>query len=328
MDREVTVTSVNKDGELEEVVEPLKPKVEEAAKPAAEAEPKPGEGEKPADKPKEAVPLAEEEKTAEEETATDETPEEKAAKGEAEAAPKPKEKSRSRKAIDKLTAEKQWLEDRVAELTAKGGEATQTTEAAAESEDKEPIAENFETYEEFTKALGKWSARQEYKEIQAADAMQLQDEEARETINSYNQRVEKAREAHDDFEEVVGQNIEIPISVQLAIIELDNGPEVAYHLGKNPELCEKLIGLTPLKAVAEIGRVSASLIEPGQQTGKTSALSAEQKTAKSSFPAKQASSAPAPISPVGAGNTRTRVPLDDDSVSYAEYMRRRDAGET
>ncbi|KKL49182.1 hypothetical protein LCGC14_2318090, partial [marine sediment metagenome] len=130
----------------------------------------------------------------------------------------------------------------------------------------------------------------------------------------------------DDFDGVVGQNIEIPLSVQLAIIELDNGPEVAYHLGKNPKLCKELMDLTPLKAVAEIGRVSAILAGTAQEAAKPPDLSTVQETGKSPAPKKQASGAPAPLNTVGGGQTKSNVPLDE--VGFQEYKRRREAGET
>jgi hypothetical protein len=324
MEKEVTVTSVNKDGELEEVVEPLESKAEETPKPAEE--PKSAEAAKPAGKPEDAAPPAAGEKPAEGE----ETPEEKAAKeaaAKAEEKPKPKGKTDTQKRIDKLTAEKHHLQGQLDAIREKPTQETATTEPAAQ-EDKEPKAEEFETYEEFTKALGKWSVRQEFKELQAQDAKEAEQEERKEIWNAYCERSDEARKVHDDFDEVISRDNPLPQAAMLAIIELDNGPEVAYYLAKNPEIRKGLLGLSPLKAVAEVGRVSAILAGTAQEAVKPPALHTGQEPGKTPVPPKVASSAPAPIEPVGVGATKTHVPLDDPSVSYAEYMRRRDAGET
>jgi len=190
-----------------------------------------------------------------------------------------------------------------------------------EETDKEPQEEDFEEYKDYVKAEGRWSARQEFQELQTAETERAEQEEQTEIYNSYCQRADKAREAHDDYDEVVGQDIELPQSAVLAIIELDNGPEIAYHLGQNPEACEKLSGLSQLGAVAEIGRLSASLTETSKGSVKTSAEPARVPNKK------PVSAAPTPIKPIGAGSTKTQVALDEEEVSFEEYMRRRDAGE-
>ena len=41
-----------------------------------------------------------------------------------------------------------------------------------------------------------------------------------------------------------------------AIIEMENGPEVAYFLGKNPEICEELCQMSPFEAVRAVGRIA------------------------------------------------------------------------
>jgi preprotein translocase subunit SecA len=44
-----------------------------------------------------------------------------------------------------------------------------------------------------------------------------------------------------------------------AILTSDRGPEVAYHLAKNPALAERLNRLSPIAAAREIGRIEAAL---------------------------------------------------------------------
>jgi len=67
------------------------------------------------------------------------------------------------------------------------------------------------------------------------------------------------REEHPDCDEVIDQEIPLHAAVQHAVMELPNGVEVAYYLGKNPEFARRLADLTPLGAVMELGFLSAML---------------------------------------------------------------------
>jgi hypothetical protein len=46
------------------------------------------------------------------------------------------------------------------------------------------------------------------------------------------------------------------------IKRLDNGPDVAYHLGRNPDEADRLARMDQYTAAAEIGRLSARLANP------------------------------------------------------------------
>lgn len=75
----------------------------------------------------------------------------------------------------------------------------------------------------------------------------------------------KAREAEfaatqTDYDKVA-HNPDLKISNEMAQIirESDDGPAVAYHLGKNPSLAEKLSAMSPLQAAREMGRIEATI---------------------------------------------------------------------
>jgi hypothetical protein len=44
------------------------------------------------------------------------------------------------------------------------------------------------------------------------------------------------------------------------ITEMDNGPEVLYYLGKNPDIASQLSQLPPLSAARELGRIEAKIL--------------------------------------------------------------------
>ena len=305
MTSKVVISTLGEGGELKEVREDLEPKGQEeaiAVVPEVEktAEPEPAKLE-PA---KEVEPAAEAKKPAEEKAVEE-------------------PKSGIQKRIDKLTAEKYRLMDESAKLRARlealEGQPEETKETPAAETTGRPEEKNFETYEQYLEALAVWSSGQKFAELKAKEAEDQQKLEVKKVFDAYAAKTEEARKAHDDFDEVVGRDdIKIPQVVQLAIIQLDNGPEVAYHLGQHPELCEKLIGMRDLAAVMEVGRISTSLAaEPSASAEKT----VPQKTGV-------ASTAPKPIKPVGgAGATSTKLPLDDEGVTYRQFQRRREAGE-
>lgn len=118
---------------------------------------------------------------------------------------------------------------------------------------------------------------------------------------SFKEKFDKAKEAIPDFEEVV-MNDEVPVSQAAAhaIMELDNGPEVMYYLGKNPKEAERIAALTPGRQVVEIGRLSVR-VEPKPELSK----------------------APKPVTPIQSRNRASEVPLHE--MSMDDYAEKRNA---
>ena len=112
---------------------------------------------------------------------------------------------------------------------------------------------------------------------------------------------ETFREEYPDYD-VVARNPTLPVSQAMAdvLMELDNGPEVLYHLGKNPELAAKLAGLNDRKASIELARVSERLTTQ----------------------VKRESSAPKPIEPVKSTGAANADPLSD-KLSAEQWLKNR-----
>jgi len=79
-------------------------------------------------------------------------------------------------------------------------------------------------------------------------------------VNSWNERRSKALEDMPDYVSVA-ENPEITISAAMthAILDLDNGPAVAYHLGKNPDEAKRIAGLSPERQFMEIAGIATRL---------------------------------------------------------------------
>lgn len=167
-----------------------------------------------------------------------------------------------------------------------------------------PKRESFSSDEDFAMAVIEHKAEQKAKEY--VDKRSREDSEVRarqeqqKVAESYQERVTKVAAKYDDFSEVV-ENPQLTISPAMAaVIQLhDQGPEVAYHLGKNPEEARRIASLHPLRAAAEIGALAAKL-------------------AATPTPGKPTSNAPAPIAPVAG---KTVVEKDPDDMTTAEFRR-------
>ena len=83
-------------------------------------------------------------------------------------------------------------------------------------------------------------------------------------IKNYASQVKGAKERYDDWDEVLNQDIFIGQGAQLAMLEQENGADVAYYLGKHPAFAKKIgqMAKTPgreIAAIREIERLSARL---------------------------------------------------------------------
>jgi len=82
---------------------------------------------------------------------------------------------------------------------------------------------------------------------------------------THTERVAAHQEREADYAKDLPDYFEIahyaPISGPMAetIMESQNGPAIAYHLGKNPRIAAQIARLPPLQQAREIGRIEATL---------------------------------------------------------------------
>lgn len=109
----------------------------------------------------------------------------------------------------------------------------------------------------------------------------------------------------DDYHTVTRSNdLKITGEMVQVLQGTDKGPEVLYHLGKHPEIAEKLANMSPLQMAREIGRIEASqLVKPASTT-----------------------KAPAPVPKISGVEKSTTVKADSpdsDKLSTEEWLKRR-----
>lgn len=122
---------------------------------------------------------------------------------------------------------------------------------------------------------------------------------------NFRQRVDKAKEKYPDYS-VVAENPNIAVSVPMAhaIAMSDSGPDIAYHLGKNPQEAARISQLPIPAQLMELGIIAAKLVQPAAPP--------------------RVSNAPAPIKPTVSGTTEAPVSGEEESMDAYAARRRKE----
>jgi hypothetical protein len=247
------------------------------------------------------------------ETAPDSEPEDDQEQDEeGERKPRAKGKGGFQRRIDRLTRELHERDQRLDEMQRRlAGEKPAAQPQSTTPADK-PKLETFQTYEEYVEAVTDWKLESRIRREQAAVAEWQQREQQRAATETWNERVAAAKKTLPDFDDVMEEGSDLPITpaLQQTILESELGPQLAYHLAQNPQEVARLSKLSPIATAREIGRLEAKL----------SADSAPKPTAKTS-------KAPEPIKPVSRPAKTAVAKSLNEVEDFAEYEKRRKAGE-
>ena len=155
--------------------------------------------------------------------------------------------------------------------------------------------------EKYAAALSDFKSKSAVEALQkqAQTEMMKRDQEA--LVSSWEEKVSKAEDKYDDFDEVVGELK--PVSPLIAaIMEADNAADLAYYLGKNPKEAQRIAALGVRAQIREVGKLEYKLL-------------AEPKKPK------EPSKAPAPITPVTASPPSSDALAEDDDMKT--FIRKR-----
>jgi len=232
---------------------------------------------------------------------------------------KPKPNSYQQR-INELTRQKYELKEKNARLTGQlEGRVKPEGEQAAQPVATpdvlaEPDRDSFETYEDYVKAVGLWSAKVALADDKKASAQQKETDRKRETVNTWNSKVEEARTRYSDFDVKVNSDLRIPQAAFEAIVDSPVGPDIAYHIGTNPDIAEKFLGMSGNAVVREIGKLEMKFESDPATTPQP----------KPKPKVKPATVAGTPVTPVNTN--RTQATKDPEKMTHREYMAWRDAG--
>ena len=230
---------------------------------------------------------------------------------------KPKAKGGFQSRIDRLVKQLAMKEE---ELEKARGSAKVEEKAPVVTAEGEPKREDFQNESAYIRALTRWEVKQEFKEQAEADAKATHEAREKEIVTSYNERAVEAKSRYEDWNDVVNQEIEIPISVGRQCLLLPNGPDLAYYLGKNQEVREKLLAMDPIEAAGEARIIADKL---AAESGKVEEETEEEQEER---PKKLESKAPPPIKALGTGTTKSTIAID--KLSFRDYKKARQAGRT
>jgi len=214
--------------------------------------------------------------------------------------------------LERLAAEK-----RADALEQENNELKQKSRPAPVAEKAQPNPEDFKTVAEYTDALTDWKVDKKFaeREQQQADAKAKAEAEA--NTKAFQTRLAAAIKDIPDYQEVIDSSDAIARHHILNyLIESDIGPKLQYHLAQNPDVLDRLNQLSPIKAIAELGKLETKLekVEPKAEVKPEAKLNSV------------VSQAPAPITPIEGKSTSVhKDPATMSIKELREYERAREA---
>lgn len=168
-----------------------------------------------------------------------------------------------------------------------------------------PKLENYQDIEKYAEAKAKYATDKAMQDRDARQQSETQKQAQARLTESWEERSDRGESKYEDFSEVVGE-LRPSSPWAMAIMEAENGEDIAYHLGKNLKEAQRIASLPPLSQIREIGRLEAKL------------------TAEPPVKPKKPSAAPAPIAPLQGTSpvlSETPSPNDDDKTWFAKRLK-------
>lgn len=214
-----------------------------------------------------------------------------------------REEYRERKAAEDRAAA---LERELNELKSKSGPKPEKGADAPKPEDFKTVAEYADALTDYM--LEKKLAAREAKSKETSQAQAIQNAQ-----QAFGERVAAvAKDIPDYYEVVEAADVDVPPHVVAHIVESgDSGVRLGYHLAKHPEVLDRIKKLSPIRAIAELGKLETQL-EKQPEPAKPAAAAAP-----------SVSRAPAPITPL-EGKT-TPVAKDPSQMTFQELRAYRQA---
>lgn len=222
-----------------------------------------------------------------------------------------REKARkyAQKRIDRLTWEANEAKRKAEELEAK---LREWQERQPEPSAARPKPEDFQDYDAYVEALADWKAEEKARKLR--DELKAESEktraktEADRRMEAFRAAESKFRATVQDYDEAILDAQDTPMTQVMfdVILESEVGPNLLYHLAKNPDEAERIAHLSPARQAAEIGKLEDKLAQQLKDP-----------------PKPKASNAPPPVNPVRARGSASTPRLDDPNLSMEEYSRLR-----
>jgi hypothetical protein len=124
-----------------------------------------------------------------------------------------------------------------------------------------PKASEFTDIDEFSNALEDWGGKRAIMLDAQQRGAQAAEQSRAEQIKTFRERQAAFKEAHADYDDVVGSASDIPVAQDLLdeMLGSDMGLAVQYYLGQNHDEIKRLNSLSPAKRMLEFGRLETRL---------------------------------------------------------------------
>lgn len=214
------------------------------------------------------------------------------AEGSAAETPEVKKPNKVQERINQLTREKHEERQKNAELERRLAALESRPVADEKAVVSAPNEDDFDSYSDYERAreehIAARAAQAAYdrlKQEETSKSTKSQEQSRQEELKTkkaaFDQSVDKKRGHFEDFDEVAYGHNFMDLDLAEQIFELEKGPEVAYHLGSNLDLAEKILGMTPVKRARELTKLEYTI---------------------SALAPKKVSGAPDPITPIGGSD--------------------------
>lgn len=176
-----------------------------------------------------------------------------------------------------------------------GNQVKQPTPVAPQGK---PVLSDFNNIEQYVDARAQYDRQELMKEFE-------QKTSAKNAANGYVERVQEFSKTVPDFQEALLAAADETVQPDTIEFVQDSavGPQIAYHLAKNPEELDRLNSLSPIRRIAELGKLEDRL------------------QGKPVTPLKKVTTAPGKLSDVKGTGTTTVVKDAGQAQSYAEWKR-------
>lgn len=226
-----------------------------------------------------------------------------------EAASDAEEAAKATEAAKALAARKQTANERINELTRARRDAERRAERAEKEAAelrgklKEPDPATFDDVGKLSAAQVSHALDQREVNRREAEAKAAKEDADRVVREAWQERVSVFKETATDFDEVAYR---APITDEVAkdIAALEEGPQLAYYLGKHPAEARALNTMSERERAVQLGRLAGRL---------------------STTPPRRTTQAPTPVDAV-AGKGSQSSSFDGGKASMEDYAARRKAG--
>ena len=173
------------------------------------------------------------------------------------------------------TERKRTARHRIGELTAQRNEARTRAESAERrlmEFQQNPVEIDpdleYENPAQFTQlavrqALAEENAKQTFEQRNDARAVELDTAK-----QMFLERVETMRDELPDFDQVFTTQTPISETAVEFLAESENGPRIAHHLGKNPNVAHRIASMFPVQQAIALTRLESTLAPPAKRQTK------------------------------------------------------------